>query len=314
MFPEKHTAFIFPGQGSQYLGMGKDLAEFSSLARRAFLEADDLLKLNLSKISWEGPFELLNDTINTQPALLTHSYAALLVFQNLYPGFKPNFVAGHSLGEISALIASDTITFPDAIMLVRQRGVLMKQAGEENPGGMAAVIGMDNEALDMICKKASDSQNSVQIANDNCPGQIVISGSKIALNKAIDIAKSKGAKRVIPLNVSIASHCESMKNAQGKFSQFVDQISMNPPLVPIIGNVNAKPLYSVNDIKQDIHAQLTSRVRWTESVQYMINNGILYFIEMGSGSVLSGLIKRIDSSATTLSFGKPEDIAGLSKH
>src|SRR5687768_14060727 len=200
------TAFIFPGQGSQAVGMGKDLAAQFPIAKETFDEADSILGFSLSSLMWQGPDTELNQTINTQPALYIHSIAAWRTFMNLYPEFKPATVAGHSLGELSALTASGALPFSDGVRLVRTRGELMKRAGELNPGGMAAILGGDIPMLDKVCAAASTANEIVQIANDNCPGQVVISGHKAALERAIEAAKVAGAKRAKALPVSIAAH------------------------------------------------------------------------------------------------------------
>ncbi len=202
----KTTAFVFPGQGSQSVGMGRDLADKYPLAKQTFEEADDILGISLSRLMWNGPDMDLNDTINTQPALYVHSIAAQRVFSHLYPDFLPASVAGHSLGELSALAAAGALSFADGLRLVRMRGELMKRAGEQSPGGMAAILGLDIPALETVCAEASTPDETVQVANDNCPGQVVISGAKTAVERAIAGAKVAGAKRGIPLAVSIAAH------------------------------------------------------------------------------------------------------------
>jgi len=291
--------------------MGQLLCERYPVAREVYELADEWLGFQLSKIAWVGPEETLNDTINTQPALMVHSVAALSVLQELIPGFQPAYVAGHSMGELSALVASKALPFKEAFNLVRRRGELMKRAGIVSPGGMAAVLGLDIPTLDEICVQASRPGEVVQVANDNCPGQVVISGASAALERAIGLAEGAKARRVVPLPISIAAHSPLMANAQEDFNLAVDNAPIQDPLHPIIGNVNAKPLDSVAHIKADLQAQLTSRVRWTESVQYMASQGINTFIEIGSGSVLGGLIKRIDRQVQVLPLGTPEDFEKL---
>jgi len=305
------TAFIFPGQGSQSVGMGMELAEAHPEARQVFEEADDILGFHLSKLAWEGPESELNDTVNTQPALMVHSVASLRVFQELFPNFRPAFAAGHSMGELSALVATGALDFSSALKLVRTRGELMKRAGTISPGGMAAILGLDIPTLDRICAEASQAGEIVQVANDNCPGQVVISGARAALERALVLAQQEKARRVIPLAVSIAAHSPLMLNAQADFNQAVDNAPVIDPFIPIIGNVNATPLTNSTQIRDDLRAQLTSRVRWTESVQYMLNQGVTVFYELGNGSVLVGLIKRIDRQAEGIALSTPPDFETL---
>jgi [acyl-carrier-protein] S-malonyltransferase len=313
MIPEK-TAFLFPGQGSQVVGMGKGLTEIEPAARQVFEQADDFLEFPLTRLAWEGPEDELNDTINTQPALLVHSSAVYQVFQKRYPGFRPAFVAGHSMGELSALVASGALPYLDALGLVRRRGELMKRAGEASPGGMAAILGLDIPTLESICAQASagaSPQESVQVANDNCPGQVVISGATGALERALELARAAGARRAVALAISIAAHSPLMAHAQQDFNQAVEQALIQDPHTPLVGNVTAAPLTNADAIRQDLRAQLSSRVRWTESVQFMLAKGVDTFIEIGPGNVLCGLLKRIDRQAKAYSLGNPEDFDRL---
>ena len=305
------TAFVFPGQGSQTVGMGKDLAEGYPVAREVFDQADEWLGFHLSKIAWEGPEAELNDTVNTQPALLVHSIAALKVLQEQFPTFRPAFVAGHSMGELSALVASGALPYREALFLVRRRGELMKMAGEISPGGMAAVLGIDIPTLQRVCKEASTPDEVVQVANDNCPGQVVISGASAALERAIQIAQQAGARRIRSLAVSIAAHSPLMAHAQADFNQAVDQAPLHDPTIPLIGNVTALPLTTSNEIRADLQAQLTSPVRWTESIQEMVARGVNTFFEIGNGSVLGGLIKRIDTEVSCSSLSGVFDFEKL---
>ena len=307
----KSTAFIFPGQGSQTVGMGRDLADTYPQVKQTFEEADDILSFSLSDLMWDGPDTELNDTVNTQPALFVHSIAAQRAFSHQYSDFAPASVAGHSLGELSALCAAGALTFADGLLLVRTRGELMKRAGERSPGGMAAILGLDIPSLEKVCTEASRADEIVQVANDNCPGQVVISGAKEAVTRAIEGAKAAGAKRGIPLAVSIAAHSPLMASIQDEWNQAVDACDMTDPKIPVISNVHAKPMTTSDELRADIKAQMDSRVRWTESVQEMLKSGTQAFIEVGSGSVLIGLIRRIDSNATGYPLGTLSDFSNL---
>lgn len=309
--PLQSTAFLFPGQGSQAVGMGKDLAEKYTVAKETCEEADSILGFSLSELMWNGPVEQLNETVNTQPALYIHSVAAWRTYTNLYPDIKPSTLAGHSLGELSALTASGALSYADGLQLVRTRGVLMKRAGELNPGGMAAILGVDIPTLDQVCAQASTAEEVVQVANDNCPGQVVISGHKAALERAMAGAKSAGAKRAMPLAVSIAAHSPLMDSIQAEWNAAVDACTIGTPLIPVVGNVHAKPLLSADELRADIKGQMQSRVRWTESVQSMVGNGINTFVEVGSGEVLLGLVKRIDPATSRFTLANPQDFTAL---
>ena len=305
------SAFIFPGQGSQKVGMGKELAAAYPEARAVFEEGDETLGLALSQLCWEGPESELNDTVNTQPALMVHSVAALRVFHKLHPNFTPAFVAGHSMGELSALVAAGALDYPSALKLVRRRGELMKQAGEKNPGGMAAILGLDIPGVEAACAAASTGGEVVQVANDNGPGQVVISGHKAAVERAMDAAKAAGAKRALPLAVSIAAHSPLMASAQEEFYHAVVLSPIKDAKIQLIGNVDAMPIKDEVDLGADLQGQLTSRVRWTECIQAMRQAGVATFIELGTGSVLTGLLKRIDAQAVGIALGEPADFEKL---
>jgi len=307
----KTTSFVFPGQGSQAVEMGKELAETYPVAKQTFDEADSILGFSLSQLMWDGPKEALDETVNTQPALYVHSVAAYRTFTHLYPDLKPASVAGHSLGELSALTASGALSFADGLKLVRTRGEFMKRAGELNPGGMAAILGVDIPTLDKVCAEASTADEIVQVANDNCPGQVVISGHKPALERAMAGAKTAGAKRALPLAVSIAAHSPLMDSIQDEWNAAVDACSIIDPVIPVIGNVHANALLTADNLNADIKAQMQSRVRWTESVGRMQGSGIQSYVEVGSGEVLLGMIKRIDASAGRFPLGSPKDFESI---
>jgi [acyl-carrier-protein] S-malonyltransferase len=305
------TAYLFPGQGSQAVGMGRDLAAAYPIAREIFEQADAELGFSLSRLAWEGPEADLNDTINTQPALFVHSVAALRVFEETFPDFRPAFVAGHSMGELSALVSAGALTFLEALHLVRTRGDLMKQAGTVSPGGMAAIMGLDISAVEGVCAQASLPGEIVQVANDNCPGQVVISGDRAALERVLPLAVQAGARRAIPLAVSIAAHSPLMEHAQAGFNQAVQAAPISDPVTPIVGNVTARPLTTAAEVRADLQDQLTHRVRWTEAIQFMRGQGVNTFIEFGSGTVLTGLLKRIDKEAEGITFAAPVDLERL---
>jgi len=306
-------AYLFPGQGSQIVGMGLELAETYSIARQTYIEADEILGIPISRMSWEGPEAVLNDTVNTQPALLVDSIATLRVLEEHYENVQPTYVAGHSMGQLSTLVASGALSFSEALKLARIRGDLMKQAGETSPGKMAAILGLDILTVENICDEASLDDEIVQVANDNCPGQVVISGKASAIERASELARSAGARRVRQLAVSIAAHSPLMASAQIDFNKAVDSSPINSPHTLIIGNVSASPLTESEQIRNDLRAQLTSRVRWTESIHYMIDQRITTFIELGSKSVLTGLLKRIDRSVRRISINKPDDFEKLAE-
>lgn len=300
-------AFVFPGQGSQSVGMGHALARIYPVAGEIFKQADDLLEFPLSNIAWQGPEDCLNDTINTQPALFIHSIAVLEVIRSLDLDIIPAYVAGHSMGELSALVAAGALSLHDGLQLVRIRGELMKRAGESSPGGMAAVLGLDVHTIEQVCASASTPTEIVQVANDNCPGQVVISGLNPALERVKPLLEQAGAIRVIRLAVSIPAHSPYMSSSQDDFNQSVDATLIKDAFIPIISNIFAQPIMNSIDIKTDLQNQLTHRVRWAESIQFLISQGVTDFYEIGNGSVLSGLIKRIDRNVIATHLGTPED-------
>jgi len=313
MLNPKTTAFVFPGQGSQFVGMGRELAQTSPAAKKIFEEADEHLGFRLSALCWDGPEAELNDTVNTQPALYVCSVAAWRALVESIGEFTPAFAAGHSLGELSALAAAGVMEFEDGLRLVRQRGEVMKAAGERAPGGMAAILNLDAGLLAEVCAEASAATGGVvQVANDNCPGQVVISGDNVALEKAMELAKARGARRALKLPVSIAAHSPLMQSAVEDFTRAVEAVPFIAPVPPVVGNVQAAPLADPNAIRAELPAQLTSPVRWTDSVRYILAQGVTTFVELGSKDVLTGLVKRIDASATGVAVGTAEGVTQVS--
>ncbi|HAF0292646.1 TPA: ACP S-malonyltransferase [Salmonella enterica subsp. enterica serovar Typhimurium var. 5-] len=290
-------AFLFPGQGSQTVGMGQALALSNESVSSTFKKADEVLGESLSSLIFEGPQEKLTLTTNAQPALLTTSIA-ILNFFNQY-GIKPDYTAGHSLGEYSALVASGAITFEDAVYAVRKRGEYMEEAVPNGEGTMAAVLGMDREKLMDVTETVTAEGNPVQLANLNCPGQIVISGSKKGVEEASVKAKEAGAKRVIPLDVSGPFHSSLMKPAAERFEAILNGMSLKDADIPVIGNVTAEPMTEAGEIKKRLIEQLYSPVLWEDTVGKMLELGVDTFIEIGPGKVLSGLVKKVDRSAKT---------------
>ncbi|MCX7724252.1 MAG: ACP S-malonyltransferase [Thermodesulfovibrio sp.] len=297
-------AFVFPGQGSQYVGMGKSLYERQ---KEVFEKANNVLNFEIAKLCFEGPENELNKTENTQPAILTVSYALLKEIKSLE--IKPSFLAGHSLGEYTACLAGEVFSFEDALRIVRKRGQLMQSAQPEGKGSMAAVIGLDEETLKSICESIDGFY--VDLANLNCPGQIVISGEAQGVAKASEIAKQKGAKKVVPLQVSIPSHCKLMKDAAEKFSEFLKDFKFNDSKIPIVNNVDASERINAQEIMDALIRQLYSPVRWHDCVKYMISKGVNTFIEIGPGRILSGLIKRINGNVKTFNVENLEDLEKL---
>lgn len=307
-------AFIFPGQGSQYPGMGKDLAEAFQEARFLFEEIDDALQQNLSKLMFDGPEEDLNLTENTQPALLAVSLAVIRVLEkqgNVSLDKASSYVAGHSLGEYSALTAVGAFELVEAAKLVKLRGQAMQKAVPVGQGGMAAILGLNfDEVKDVVLSVSSGSEVS-EIANDNCPGQIVVSGHRAAIDRAIEIAKEKGAKRAVSLPVSAPFHSSLMAPAAQTMAGALANTDIRRPCVPVISNVTAQAESDPDRLRTLLVEQITGMVRWTESVLFMKEAGVTDMVEIGAGKVLSGLVRRIDKTISCLSVETPEQIETL---
>lgn len=290
-------AFIFPGQGSQAVGMGQEFVSNSQESRAFYESADKTLGFDLSKLMLEGPAEDLTLTYHAQPALLT---TGVMVAEKLRAaGITPNFAAGHSLGEYGALVIAGVLSFEDAVAIVHKRGLFMNEAVPAGQGAMAAILGMELDALHAVTEQVSAEGDVVQVANVNCPGQIVISGTKAGVEKASVAAKEAGAKRAIPLVVSGPFHSELMRPSSAQLQATLADITLSAPQIPVIGNVNAKELLNVPAIQQELVEQVYSAVQWEASVREMIAQGVDVFIECGPGKVLSGLVKKIDRSVAT---------------
>ena len=305
------AAFTFPGQGSQVVGMGKALAEAFPVARAVFDEVDAALGERLTATIWEGPSETLQLTENAQPALMAVSIATLRVLET-EAGFSvardAAFVAGHSLGEYSALAAAGSLTVSDTARLLRIRGQAMQKAVPVGAGAMAALLGLDSEAAAAIANEAAQGQ-VCQAANDNGAGQVVVSGDKAAVDRAVEIAKTKGAKRAMLLPVSAPFHCKLMQPAADAMERALADISISKPAAPLVANVLATEITDPDEIRRRLVEQVTGTVRWRESVAYMASRGVTRFFEIGAGKVLSGLVKRIADGATGVAVGGPADIA-----
>lgn len=281
------AAWLFPGQGSQSVGMAAAWARASTCAADALAEAAEVLGFDLPRLIFEGPAADLDDTYNQQPALLAASVAILRAAFDRLP--EPVFVAGHSLGEYAALVAAGSLAYPDALRLVRERGRLMRQAGRERPGGMAAILGLDDATVERVCRALPE----VQVANYNAPGQVVISGSNEGVGAAVEALRAAGARRVMPLPITIAAHSALMAPAAGRFAAALRAAPIGPATVPVLANLSAQPIQSVEAIRAELEGQLTGSVRWTASIQAMRAAGVDQFFEIGPGRVLSGLVKRI---------------------
>jgi len=307
MVERARTAYIFPGQGSQKVGMGQDLYNDCPQAKEIFQEADDALGFSLSRLCFEGPEDELTRTDNVQPAILVTSIACLKAARekcnaSLPP---PSFVAGHSLGEYTDLVAANALSIGDAVSLVRHRGRLMFQAGQQRPGGMLAILGADKDAVERICLKSG-----CIIANINCPGQVVISGTLEELEEAKKLARAEGARQ-IPLKVSGAFHSALMQPVIDEFSGIVSSTTFRQPAVPLIANVTARPLTGVDEIKEELVTQLCHCIQWQSSVEHMADEEVSTFYEIGPGKVLSGLIRRINPELETVNISSIEEISQL---
>jgi [acyl-carrier-protein] S-malonyltransferase len=307
------VAFVFPGQGSQTVGMGKALAENFAQARQVFETVDEALREKLSTIVFEGPADQLTLTENAQPALMAVSLAVMRVLEaeaGVDLKRDAQFVAGHSLGEYSALAAARAFTLADTARLLRTRGQAMQKAVPVGVGAMAALIGLEFDTASAVAAEAAGTQ-VCQVANDNGGGQVVVSGDKTAVERAVEIAKAKGAKRAMLLPVSAPFHCALMQPATDVMARALSQVSINRPLVPVVSNMLAKPVSEPTEIIQALVRQVTGTVRWRESIAYMAQTGVNVFYEVGAGKVLSGLIKRIVDGASATAIGSPEDVAAF---
>jgi len=303
----KQVAFVFPGQGSQYVGMGKEFHDHFRVAREVFEEADDALHFSISSLCFEGPDEALRMTENTQPAILTTSIASLRVLQS-EKGMSPQLTAGHSLGEYSALVASEALIFSDAVQIVRLRGRFMQEAVPLGEGAMAAILGMERQQVEGLCEEVSSGE-VLSPANFNCPGQIVIAGHSKAVQRAIEMVKQNGKKAIL-LPVSAPFHSPLMKPAGSRLEKAFEEISIKDLKVPVVTNVEAEINTSKERVKQLLVDQVTSPVRWEESMRKMFKEGIEQVVEIGPGKVLSGLVKRIDPRIET---GNLEDLQTLKR-
>ena len=298
-------AFVFPGQGSQSVGMGLELYNVSSAAREVFEEADDSLGFSLSDLIFNGPSDVLQDTVNSQPAIMLVSIACWKAWQE-YLGFDampPESVAGHSLGEYTSLVVSGVLSFSDGLKLVRERGRLMHEAGLSRPGGMAAIIGLDDFSLEHIC-----AETGVELANINSDEQFVISGDKIAVVRAMDLASAQGAKKTLSLPVSGAFHSSLMAQAQEGLKDAIASLELKDPIIPVIANSNGLPMTTISEVRQELVHGLCHCVQWRNSVKYIVGTGVSRFVEFGPARVLTSLIKRIDKNVQAVTLSDLESI------
>ena len=306
----KRFAMVFPGQGSQTVGMLAELASDYPIVQETFKQASEVLGYDLWQLVQEGPAEELNKTWQTQPALLTASVAVYRVWQQKYPALKPEVMAGHSLGEYSALVCAGVLDFQDAVKLVELRGKLMQQAVPEGTGAMYAIIGLDNDAIINACKQAEQGE-VVSAVNFNSPGQVVIAGAKAAVERAAALCKEAGAKRALPLAVSVPSHCALMKPAADQLSVSLESITLKAPVVAVLNNVDVKAETDAVAIRNALVRQLYSPVRWTETVEKMAQNGVEVLVEVGPGKVLNGLTKRIVDSLQAVSVNDVKSLDSI---
>ena len=311
--PWRRIALVFPGQGSHSVGMGEHLCHASRAAREVFRRADEILETRLSKLCFEGPEEDLERTVNQQPATFVTSLAWLAALRERWAALdrklQPHVVAGHSMGEFTAAVAAGSLDFEEGLLLVRERGRAMDEAGRENPGGMASILGLSRERVSEICREASSAEGYVGIATFNCEGQNVISGTLGALKRAMEAAQTAGARKVVRLPITIASHSPLMRRASERMSGWLDRFPPRDPLAPVVGNINADVLRSRPELHTELRDQLTSSVRWQHGVERMQELGADLFVEAGPGSVLTKLVRRIDPQTNVVSLS--DDRTGL---